>query len=194
MSESFWAPAVQWGAWFVVMSLVMGWLGWSRTRARPNSEMGRLAQPISILILGVICSGFCFALLIVSNLFPNDTVTWWTNAVFAGFGLLSLTMPLAFFIDKHEVNEAGLNYTPTFGLGLRRMDWTQVESIRYAHMLKWFVVKSRRGEVARLSAMLMGLPEFARLALIHAPSDALDEPTKDILRATAAGNPPSVWM
>ena len=145
-------------------------------------------------IMGVICSGLSFALLILCNLYPNGTVTWWTNATFAGVGLLSLTLVLAFFTDKHEVSELGLHYTPILRIGMKHMDWAQVKSIRYARFLKWFAIKSSDGETARLSVMLMGLPEFARLALLHAPADALDERTKEILRVTAEGNPPSVWI
>jgi len=41
--------------------------------------------------------------------------------------------------------------------------------------------------------MLMGLPEFARLLLQGAPAGAIDAGTLDVLRATAAGDPPSIW-
>jgi hypothetical protein len=41
--------------------------------------------------------------------------------------------------------------------------------------------------------MLIGLPEFAHLLLRHAPAESIDEETEEILRATAAGNPPAVW-
>jgi hypothetical protein len=40
----------------------------------------------------------------------------------------------------------------------------------------------------------MGLPELARLLLAHAPTDAIESNTKQVLQATAEGQPPSVWM
>jgi len=41
--------------------------------------------------------------------------------------------------------------------------------------------------------MLIGLPEFGRLLLSHAPPQVIDAKTLLILQATADGNPPSVW-
>lgn len=41
--------------------------------------------------------------------------------------------------------------------------------------------------------MLMGLPEFARLLLAHAPREALEPETLRVLQETAEGRPPSVW-
>jgi hypothetical protein len=59
--------------------------------------------------------------------------------------------------------------------------------------MKWFRLETRTGAVARISAMLIGLPEFARLLLAHAPADAIPPETLLVLEATAAGNPPPVW-
>jgi len=185
---------IQWGSWLIIMSLVMGWLGWSRTRPRPLTEPGRLVQPVSMLILGVVCSAFFFGILILFAIFPNGTMTWWAFASFAGFGLISTSFVLAYYTDKHGVDEHALTYTPLFRWRRKRMDWSDVSFIRYSHVLKWFVLRSRNGDVARLSVMLMGLPEFARLALQHSPPDALDEATADILRASAEGKLPPVWV
>jgi hypothetical protein len=59
--------------------------------------------------------------------------------------------------------------------------------------MKWFRLETQSGDVARISAMLIGLPEFARLLLSHAQPHAIDAETLLILQATADGNPPSVW-
>jgi hypothetical protein len=59
--------------------------------------------------------------------------------------------------------------------------------------MKWFRLETASGEVARLSAMLVGLPELAGLLLVHAPPQAIDAETLAILEATAGGHPPSVW-
>ena len=139
------------------------------------------------------CAGLFLAILVLANLFPNETVTWWVNAIFAGFALLSLTMVSAYFLDKHEVSEAGLSYTPLLRWTRKDLAWGEVQSLRYNPVLKWFTIKGV-DRTARISVMLMGLPEFARLALAHAPSGAIDDATADLLRATAEGHPPSVWV
>lgn len=62
-----------------------------------------------------------------------------------------------------------------------------------APALKWFRLETRSGKVARVSAMLIGLPDFARLVLRYAPADAIEPDTLPVLRATAEGNPPPIW-
>jgi hypothetical protein len=59
--------------------------------------------------------------------------------------------------------------------------------------MKWFRLERQTGKVARISAMLIGLPEFARVLLAHTPPGVIDAETLPILEATAALSPPSVW-
>jgi hypothetical protein len=62
--------------------------------------------------------------------------------------------------------------------------------VHYAPVLKWFRLETREGKVARISAMLVGLPEFAQVLLRRAPPGAIDDETAQVLRATAAGDLP----
>jgi hypothetical protein len=80
------------------MTLVMGWVARSRFKARPHSDSQRLVHPPSTLIIGVVVFLFFAGIAIISNIFPNKTVTWWTTAVFVGFALLSLLMWLTIFL------------------------------------------------------------------------------------------------
>jgi hypothetical protein len=59
--------------------------------------------------------------------------------------------------------------------------------------MKWFRLESQSGTVARISVMLMGLPVFAQLLLVHTLPEAIESNTLAVLRMTAEGNPPSVW-
>ena len=70
--------------------------------------------------------------------------------------------------------------------------WHEVKRIRYATMMKWFKLELQSGETVRISAMLMGLPEFASLALCHVPAAAIDKETRSVLEATAIGHLPSL--
>jgi hypothetical protein len=192
MDRAWWITALQWSATVGVIALVMGWLGRSRVRARPAADARRMVHPPGVLIVGLICFAFFAGITVVSNLYPNDTATWWTTAVFVGFALLALSLMMAFFLERHDVSDEGVA-TRTFVGTRKSIRWADLAAVRYAPSMKWFRLETGSGTVARISVMLMGLPEFARVLLQHAPPGAIDAATLDVLRATAAGNPPSVW-
>jgi purine-cytosine permease-like protein len=174
------------------MSLVMGWLAKSRQRVRPESEVRTLANPPGILIVGVVCFALFAGAAIVSNVFPNKTVTWWTTAIFAGFALMGAAMIADYFMARHTVSEQGLRYRKLTGARME-LRWAELKSVRYSPGMKWFRLETQSGQVARISAMLMGLPEFARLLLAHGPRQAIAQDTIGLLEATASGRPPAVW-
>lgn len=191
-NRAWWVTAIQWTLWAVVMALVMGWLGRSRFRRRPITQCSKLAHPPSTLIMGLVCFGFFAAIAIISNVVPNKTTTWWTTAIFVGFAAMSAPMVIDYFMAKHEVSEEGLSYRKLVGTR-RFLQWSELTSVRYAPIMKWFRLETKSGAVARISVMLMGLPEFAHQLLKHAPAESVDANTLKILQATAEGNPPSVW-
>jgi hypothetical protein len=117
------------------------------------------------------------------------TADGWRSVL--GFALLSVPIITSYFIDKHEASESGLVFTTMLGAS-KCVRWEEVKSLRYAPLMKWFHVEANSGEVPRISIMLMGLPEFARLALARVPPSAIQTSTLEVLRATADGNPPAV--
>src|SRR5262245_31470234 len=134
----FWATALKWAVWAVLMALVMGWLGRSRFRARPLRQTRVLAHPPSTLIAGLACFGLFAGLAVVSNVFRNSTTTWWTTALFAGFAALSALMILDYFTATHEVTDEGLSYS-TLLVGTRKhLRWSDLRKVRYASGMKWF--------------------------------------------------------
>lgn len=142
--------------------------------------------------MGLACFIFFAAAAILSNVFRNHTTTWGTTSIFVGFALISLPMITDYFIARHKVSEEGLAYRKITGAA-RYLRWSELKHVRYATGMKWFRLETQSGEVARISAMLMGLPEFARLLLAHTPKDAIDDAALPVLQATAGGNAPSVW-
>ena len=193
MAAPAWASALQWVLWMVVMGAVMGWLGRSRLRNRPARDARMLAHPASTFIVGFVSLAFFAGIAVVSNVYGNSTTTWWTTAIFVAFAVLSALMILEYLVVKHEVSEGGLRYTRLFVWSRRYLRWSDLRGVRYAPAMKWFRLESRRGDVVRVSAMLMGLPEFARLLLAHSPQGVIDADSRLVLEATAAGNPPSMW-
>jgi hypothetical protein len=192
MDRAWWITALQWGATAAVMVLVMGWLGRSRLRARPAADARRLAHPPGVLIVGLVCFAFFAGIAVVSNVVPNETSTWWTTAVFVAFALLGLALVSTLFLEQHDVSDEGL-VSRTFVGTRKSIRWSDLTAVRYAPSMKWFRLETASGTVARISVMLMGLPEFARVLLQHTPPGAIDAATLDVLRETAAGKPPSVW-
>jgi hypothetical protein len=193
VNRPWWAPLLQWALWGILISVIMAWVARSRLRPRPDSAARRLAHPPSTLIIGIATFAFFAGIAVISNVYSNKTTTAWTTSVFLGLALLGLLVIADYFQARHEVSDEGMNYgrfTGTRGT----LTWSEVAKVRYAPSMKWFRLETRSGEVARVSAMLVGLPEFARLVLAHAPPGAIDGNTLPVLQATAAGQPPSVWV
>jgi hypothetical protein len=151
-----------------------------------------LQHPPSTLIIGLVCFLFFAGIAVISNVYANATTTWLTTTVFVGFALLALPIVGDYFAARHEVSEEGLRYGRLFGSG-GQIHWADLKSVRFSAAMKWFRLESQSGTVVRISVMLMGLPVFAQLLLVHTPPEAIESNTLSVLRTTAEGNPPSVW-
>jgi len=129
---------------------------------------------------------------VVSNVHANRTTSVFTTAIFVGFAVLALWLVADYFVGRHVVSDDGMNHG---GLtGRRQFKWAEVSGVRYSPAMKWFRLETRSGQVTRVSAMLVGLPEFARLVLARVPAGAIEPETRPVLEATAAGHLPSVWQ
>jgi Bacterial PH domain len=193
MRHEWWIPIVQWSVWGLIMAVVMGWVARSRLGKRPVSEVQTLRHPRSTLLIGVVGALFFLGIAVVSNTVSrNHTATIWTTLLFIFFGLASLTMVADYFFARHKVSDAGIDYGRMFGQRGNLL-WSDVRRVRFASAMKWFVLEPRAGGSVRVSAMLMGLPEFARLLLLHVPAQLIDDKVRAVLDATRGGHPPSVW-
>lgn len=193
MNKDWWVPVIQWTLWGVAMAVVMGWLAKSRMKPRPEGEARTLRHPKGILILGV--AGFVFfaALVVISNTIgKNETSNIWTTLIFLFFTGLSLALIAEYFRSRHSLSPEGIEYGRLLGPG-GRARWDEIRSVTYSPSLQWFVLRTEGGGAIRISAMLMGLPEFARHILKHVPRDRIDPAAEEVLLASAQGNPPSVW-
>ena len=183
---------LKWTLWAIIMSLIMGWVARSRRQHRPAGYARRLQHPLSTLIIGLVSFLFFAAIAVISNVFANATTTWLTTTVFVGFALLALPIVSDYFAARHEVSEEGLRYGRLFGAG-GHIRWADLKSVRFSTAMKWFRLESQSGAVVRISVMLMGLPVFAQLLLVHTPPETIESNTLPVLQMTAEGNPPSVW-
>ncbi|MCA3040833.1 MAG: PH domain-containing protein, partial [Rhodocyclaceae bacterium] len=170
MNRDWWMPLVQWTVWGIAMAVVMGWVAKSRLRQRPDSERRTLRHPISTLVIGVVGAAFFFGIAIASNTIgKNPTATVWTTALFIAFGLASVPMIADYFFARHRVSDAGIEYGRMMGQR-GNLQWSEVKSVRFAPVAKWFVLEGSSGVKVRVSALLLGLPDFAHLVLLHVPT------------------------
>ena len=191
-NRPWWGPALQWGLWAAVMSFVMGWLARSRTRRRPLQAASTLSHPRSTLVVGLVCTGLFLGAAVLSAMFAGTTGSPAVSLFFVGFAALGLFVILDYRNARHALTSDGLQYGRLIG---RRgaFRWPEVRRLRYSQSAKWFRLELADGRVVRISAMLLGLPDFARAALAQVPPSAIDPETRVVLEATAAGNLPQVW-
>ena len=149
-------------------------------------------HPRRTLIVALASAGVFFTAAFLAHLFPTDIVSNWATIVFAVFGVASLAMGADYFLARHVISAAGIRYGRLSGQ-CRTMHWPDVTSVRYSSSMKWFRLESHGGQVARVSAMLTGLPEFARLVLERVPKEAIDARTASLLNEIADGYAMNVW-
>ena len=191
-NQPWWQPIVQHAVWVVLMSLVMGWVAKSRLKSRPKAPAGLMVYPVSMLIIGVVCVVVFLALAVLCWLFPGKSGSPIIVAFFGGFALLGVPLILEYVRVQFRLEPEGLRYQTLSG---RRgvLAWSQIAAVRYSQAAKWFRLDGKRGELIRISSMIIGLPQFAQVILAMAPQAQIDVDTRRVLQATAAGSPPSIW-
>ncbi|HEU5182004.1 MAG TPA: hypothetical protein VFW45_14540, partial [Candidatus Polarisedimenticolia bacterium] len=116
MSERpWWAPVLQWGLWAVIMALVMGYLARRRSAPRPPEDAGKLAHPVSTLIIGLGCGGFFLAIALLCFLFPGKTGAPALSLFFVGFALLGLPLVLDYRNARHMLLADGMQFGRMLG-------------------------------------------------------------------------------
>ena len=185
------ATVIQWAIWAAAMSLVMGWLARSRQQPPAGHAQGTLVHPRTTLVIGVVCALIFVALALASAIFPGTTGSVWVTLLFLAFASLGALIILEYQRARHTVTPEGIHYGRLFGQG-GFLPWKNIQTLHYSASAKWFRLQGPQG-VARLSAMLVGLPQFAQLALANVSPQAIDPPTRVVLEQTAAGHLPSIW-
>ena len=190
-TRPLWAVVLQSTLWLLLMTAVMRWLG--RTREQePEGATGTLAHPRSTLILGLVCTGFFLACAVGSVLLPGPRRPAFIPYFFLGFAALGVPMILDWRNARHTLVPGGLRYRTMLGHG-GDLRWADVRKLRYSPSSKWFRLDLADGRAVRISAMLTGLPAFARAALAEVDPGAIDAESRRVLDATAVGELPRIW-
>ena len=192
MNKDWLIPLAQWGASVLAMTILMGWVARSRLRDRPEADRHLLRHPASTLILGIVGAVLFFGAAIVSNTVgKNSTSTIWTTLTFVGLGCASSLAIADYFRARHRVSDSGIDFGRMLG-ERGRLRWADLRRVHHASFMKWFVLEGRSGTKVRVSFMLLGLPEFARLVLQHVPREVIEPDTLDLLQAAEQGQLPDI--
>jgi tetratricopeptide (TPR) repeat protein len=187
-----WGPLIQWGVGSGLTMLIMGWMAASRHRARPAGDAHRLMHPPSTLIVGLVGFAFFILLAIASNLYSSGRANVITTGVFVGFAMLSLATIAEYFFVRHELTPDGIEYGRLSG-ARGTLKWSEVTRVTYSAPMRWYRLETSSAQVMRISALLTGLPEFARAVLAGVPFGAIDENAASSLQAAAQGALPRAY-
>jgi len=191
--RAWWGHGIPWALWGVLMALIMGWL--ARARRKPRAALNRhiLEHPVPTLVVGLGCTILFLTIAGLSARFPGRNGALWITGFFLALALLGAWIVLEYFRERHRLEPGGLRYRDALSFRSGTLRWSAVESVRYSQYSKWFRITAKDGDVVRVSALVMGLPEFAQAVLAEVRPGAIDEATRPILEQTAAGSPPSIW-
>ncbi|HWZ64665.1 MAG TPA: hypothetical protein VNX02_16720 [Steroidobacteraceae bacterium] len=158
--------------------------------AAPSDQPKRLQYPPLVLVIGMLAFGLFAAAASLSLVFDNGSGGPLVSAGFAALGVLGLLTLLEYARARHELTADGLEVGRLFG-PRGSLRWRDVTHLSYSKGMRWFRIETAAGDVARISAMLMGLPELARAVLDQVPGYAIDAGTREVLEGCVQGALPA---
>lgn len=154
--------------------------------AAASGEPKRLQHSPLVLVISMLAFGLFAAAAAFSLAFDNGTGGPLVSAGFAALGILGLLTMIEYARARHELTADGLEFGRLFG-PRGSLRWRDVTRLTYSRGMRWFRIETATGDVARISAMLTGLPEFARVVLDQVPSYAIDASTREVLEGYVQG-------
>jgi hypothetical protein len=182
MQHPWWVSLLRALVTVAIVTLLMKRILQAQQKRWSDEETGVVRHQPWVLITGLAGAILFFGLAIFSNTWgKNATTSIWSTLAFVGFGSLSLSFIADYFFARHRVTEKGIDYGGMFG---RRgsMDWSEVKQVSFSPNKGWFVLESQSGAKARISLLLSGLKEFARLTLEHVPHEKIAPEARIMLR------------
>ncbi|MCE2791303.1 MAG: hypothetical protein ACK493_15115 [Planctomycetota bacterium] len=175
MPQPWWIILLKVSVSTLLFTAAMRWVSSQQQRRWSAPRSGKLQHQSWILLTGILTIGLFLALAIFSNTWgKNSTTTIWTTLTFLGFAALGVPFVADYLFARHDVNHNGISAGSMFGY--RRMfAWSSIQRISFSPNCGWFVLESETGKRARVSVLLIGLGEFAALALQHVPREKMDQ-------------------
>lgn len=171
---------------------LMRWIERSRLRVRPASEARSLVQPRAVLTIGlgflVAAAVFRFAMFESLNVSENS----WLYGAVAVFLVPGLWLIAEYYLVRHELKQEGMQFKRLFGRP-GEFSWNDVEQVSLNKAMGWYRIVLRSGDKVRISFMLMGLPEFARMLLSHVPRARVSPAAHTMLQDAAQNKLRPLW-
>jgi hypothetical protein len=146
---------------------------------------GRMQHSPALLAVGMVVLAL-FLTLVGSLFYEMGSSDPLLDAATGVCLLLGVLILLEYFRSWHDLTADGLEFGRLLGPRGSLM-WRDVTRLSYSRGMRWFRIETAAGQVARVSAMLSGVPGFARTALAQVPSYAIDASTREVLEARAQG-------
>jgi Bacterial PH domain len=187
-----------WALWIPAMAFVMGYLAKVRMQKPADLPVGELRHPWTTLALAItgllLFGGFALVVLVVGpDEFGGRRQYFGFLGAFSGFAAAFFPVVLVHKREHYQVTDDGIQYQPPFRRG-GFLKWSDVKRVRYSITNKWFRLDGVNGEVVRISVMLLGLPDFARVLFDHVSDGVIEPSAEPVLNATREGHPPSLWQ
>jgi hypothetical protein len=80
-----------------------------------NDKCFSVRQSKIVLWVGIVCALFCFSLIILMTIFPNDSASWWVYLIFISFSSLGISMVLYCIKWELKIEYDQLTYTTFLG-------------------------------------------------------------------------------
>lgn len=182
----------------IVVALFMAPFVWvfaetrlSQLRKRDGRERDYLTFPL-VCPLASIVGLFVFIGIPLTGVFTsNETMTPTLWAGFLAFASFPAYIVFESIHTRHRLIDGGLEHRK-YLLRKTRLKWRDVESVKYVSCMKWLVIRTRYGYVARISIGVKNVDRLAAALLDEAPPSAVSLKTHRILTETANGKPPKL--
>jgi hypothetical protein len=76
----------------------------------------KVRQPILFLLVSIMCAILFIGITIYTILFPNDTVEWWTYAIFSFFGIGGLVLAIYCLTWGIKIENEKIVFSPFIGI------------------------------------------------------------------------------
>jgi hypothetical protein len=102
---------------------------------------------------------------------------------FLGFAMLGVFLYVVWAFDRVTIAPDRLVYRTVLGRG--QVPWGDIAHVGYSRPNAWFLVRTMGGRTARISDMMTGVPEFARMMIRQVPVERVDPDAYAILELAA---------
>lgn len=144
-----------------------------------NNELS-LEYPRSVLIIGILTTTFFLFITIISNVFPNETVTWKTTTTFIFFSLLGIYVLVDRIASKYRITSDYISYRDIFFRNYK-ISWNEIEEVDLSRINNWFILKTRNNKRIRIPLILKGIGEFKILLREKIKEEKISKAAKEEL-------------